>query len=139
MWLGLGYDSKFNLKKSVKTISNTYVLKVPEDSGSQISRQSGHEDDEVVCPTQSPPLPPFSKKYSWYSSLLEAESTPGLQCGRKEGVCQLKITVTSSRIEPATFRLVAQCLNEMRHLYICNTYVYFNFFFPVLNCSYSIL
>jgi len=34
-----------------------------------------HEGGKVVSPTHQPPLPP--RKYSWYSSLLEAESTPG--------------------------------------------------------------
>jgi hypothetical protein len=43
--------------------------------GSQISWQSVHEGGKVVSPTRRPPLPP--RKYSWYSFLLEAESTPG--------------------------------------------------------------
>jgi len=33
---------------------------------------------------------------------------------RLEGLCQCIITMTPSRIEPATFWLVAQCLNQMR-------------------------
>jgi hypothetical protein len=50
------------------------TLRVPGGRGSQIYRQSAHEGDKVVSPTHRPPLPP--RKYSRYSFLLEAKSTP---------------------------------------------------------------
>ena len=37
-----------------------------------------------VSPTHRPPLPP--RKYPWYLFLIEAESTAGPQCGRKDYV-----------------------------------------------------
>ena len=40
----------------------------------RISRQSAHEGSKVVSPTHRPSL--YPKKDSWYSFLLEAESTP---------------------------------------------------------------
>jgi hypothetical protein len=55
-------------------------LRVPIVWGSQISRQSAHRG-KTVSHTHRPPLLP--RKYSRYSFLLEAESTPGPKCGRK--------------------------------------------------------
>ena len=60
------------------------ALRVPGGWGSQISRQSAHEGGKFVGPTHGQPLPPT--KYSWYSFLLEAESTPGPQCSQKDFV-----------------------------------------------------
>ena len=54
------------------------------------------------------------RKYSWYSFLLEPESTPGATV-RPEGLCQWKIPIAPSGIEPTTFRLVALYLNHLRY------------------------
>jgi hypothetical protein len=87
------------------------ALRAPGGWGSHISRQSAHEGGKVVSPAHRPPLLP--RKYSWYSFLLEAESTPGPQCDRKDYVNEK--FVTPSGIESATFRFIAQCLNQLRH------------------------
>ena len=51
------------------------ALRAPGVWSAQISRQSAHEGGKVVIPMHWPPLP--TRKYSWYSFLLEAEPTPG--------------------------------------------------------------
>ena len=71
--------------------------RVPGGWGSQISRQSAYQGGKVVSSTHRPPLPP--KKYSWYSFLLGAESNPGPLVW-PEGLCQWKIPMTPSGIEP---------------------------------------
>jgi len=60
------------------------ALRVPGRRGSKISRQSAQKGGKDVSLSQRQPLP--HRKYSWYSFLSEAESTPRPQCGRKDYV-----------------------------------------------------
>jgi hypothetical protein len=54
----------------------------------------------------------YPQEDSWYSFLLEAESTPRAIV-RLEGLGQFKNPMTLSGFEPATFRLVAYPLERL--------------------------
>src|SRR5215510_12776505 len=47
---------------------------------------TAHDGGKVVSLTHRPPLPP--RQCSWYSFLLEAESTPGPYCDRQDYVTE---------------------------------------------------
>jgi hypothetical protein len=86
-----------------------FVFEEVEDH--RISGQTVHEGGKVVSPTHRPPLAP--RKYSWCSLLLQAESTPGPDAAGR--IKSMKNSLTPSEIEPATFWLVAQGFNQLRH------------------------
>ena len=74
-----------------------------------MSRQSTHECGKVISPNHRTPIPKeviqvLVPVRGWVSSIV-----------RLEGLCQWKIPVTPSGIEPATFRLAAQCLKQLRY------------------------
>ena len=79
---GTNFFLPVNVKQSYHRPGQT--LRFSGGWGSQISRQSAHEGGKVVSPTYRTLLPP--RKYSWYSFLLEAESTTESYCFRKDYV-----------------------------------------------------
>jgi len=81
-------------------------LMAPEGWGSKISWQSAHEGCKVVSPTHRPPLLVLISLRGWVDPRA---------IGQPEGLCQWKIPVASSGIEPETFWLVAQGLRQLRH------------------------
>jgi len=79
----------------------------------RISRQSAHEGGKVVSPTHRPAL----LQYCWYSFLLEAESTPGPQCGRKDYVNKNSNETFGNRTRDLpVFRVVPQLTATSRAL-----------------------
>jgi len=87
------------------------ALSVPGGWGSQSLRQLAHEGGKVFSPTHWPPLPQET-----YLVLISFRGWVDPRAiVRPEGLCQRKNPRTQLGIEPATFRLVAQCLNQLRH------------------------
>ena len=105
------FISHIELLVSVKVKIKQYhyrpgqALMVPGGWGSQISWQSVHEGGKVVSLTHQPHLPPQEKFLILISVRWRVDPKAIV---RPEGLCQWKIAVTQSGIEPATFRLVAQ-------------------------------
>jgi hypothetical protein len=85
------------------------AFRVPGGWHSQILRQSAHEGGKVVSPTHRPPLPQeiflvLISVRGWFEPRTIV---------RPEGLCELRIP--PSWIDPASFRFVTQCLNQLLH------------------------
>ena len=85
------------------------ALRAPEGWGSQISRQSAHEGGKVVCPTHRLPLPEEEIPVAHFCQKLSRAH------GHSWTERIMSVKNDSIRNEAATFRLVAQCLNQLRY------------------------
>ena len=96
-------SSHMQLKQSL--YKSEQVLSVPGCFVSQISRQLAHDCGKVVTPKHRPHLPPGD-----IPCMPIRERVDPRAIVRPKGLCKWKIP-----IQPATFQLVAQCLNHLHH------------------------
>jgi hypothetical protein len=103
-------DGKVKVKVKVKQSRNRpgVAQSVPGGLGSQISWHSAREGGEVVILTHRPPLPPGV----FLVLIFPMGWVDPRDMERSEGDMSLKNPVTTPRIDPGTFRLVAQRLNH---------------------------
>jgi hypothetical protein len=104
------------LRNIIGTTDPGQALRVPGVWSSHISRQLAHECGGVVSPMH-PPLLPLGDNTDTNSvrGWVDPRATV-----RSEGLYQLQIPMTPSGIKPATFLLVAQCLNQLQR-WRCHT------------------
>jgi hypothetical protein len=94
-------------------------LGIQEVNTLRISRQSAYWCDNFVSPTHWPLLP---QEISLVFLSVRGWVDPWLTVWPEE-LIQWKISMTTWEIEPATFRLIAQCLSLLRHLTPPKAYV----------------
>ena len=99
---GIWYFNVVKVKVKQSHYRPGQALMVPE------GRDSRFQDNWHINVVRLSAFTP--RKYSWYRGWVDLRAIV-----RPEGLCQWKIPMTPSGIEPSTFRLVAQCLNHLRH------------------------
>ena len=109
-----GYDKAnscfLQFANAPKKLSRFRPLGLQEVEAPRMSTQSAHEGGKDVSPTHRPSSPPGDISGTHFCQRLSQA-----QGHSADGNIQYKIPMNPSGIEPATFRLVAHCLQQLRY------------------------